>query len=319
VEWTGRQARFGVRKSPYLGHICHWNSHTRDSPRCLEEACTGFLPRFARLRSRWAVEHGQKNTSTCSTRPERARARPAPDLARLAPRQAMPVSPARARAYKASQVFSRTPPRALDLTGARDHRRLPSTRRASGRPIPRHRRPASRAIPSPIQPSGWTLRASVKLSERGIELCLTGDARSRSPDFTRPPANIDRAPRWIFLPFLARVDSLTPREASCALGLTHIAIVRPEHMPPTSSPACARVPADSGHHRRRVVPRCDRNDLPKPTPPFAGPPSPLVSRTALFPFVGTVQRGGRDLGEEGIEVRGIFELSETLMNSCAGV
>jgi hypothetical protein len=155
AEWTGRQARFGVRKSPYLGHICHWNSHTRDDPRCQEEACTGFLPRFARLRPRQAFEHGQKNTSTCSTRPGHTRARPAPDPARPVPRQATPVSPARARAraYKASRGFNRTPPRALDLTGARDHQSLPCTRHASGRPIPHHHRPASRAIPSPIQPS----------------------------------------------------------------------------------------------------------------------------------------------------------------------
>jgi hypothetical protein len=34
VRWIEGQARFGVRKSPYLGHICHGNSHTRDSPRC---------------------------------------------------------------------------------------------------------------------------------------------------------------------------------------------------------------------------------------------------------------------------------------------
>jgi hypothetical protein len=153
------------------------------------------LPRFARLRSQQAFEHGQKNTSTCSTRPERARAHPAPEPARPAPRQATPVSPARACAYKASQGFSRTPPRALDLTGARDRRSLPCTRRASGRPSTRHRRPANRAIPCPVQPSRETLRASVKLLERGIKLCLAGDARSRSPDFTRPPANVDRAPR----------------------------------------------------------------------------------------------------------------------------
>jgi hypothetical protein len=84
------QARFSVRKSSDLGLIFPWNSHTRDSHRCQEEACAGFLPRFARLRSRRAVEHGQKNTSTCSTRPERARARPAPDPARPAPRRAKP-------------------------------------------------------------------------------------------------------------------------------------------------------------------------------------------------------------------------------------
>jgi hypothetical protein len=151
AKWTGRQAKFGVRKSPYLGHICHWNSHTRDSPRCYEEACARFLPRFARLRSRRAVEHRQKNTSTCLMRPERARARPAPDP--CAPRRAKPrPCPLPAPAYKASQGFSHTPSCALDLTGTRDRRSLPCTRRASGRPSTRHRRPASRAIPNPVQP-----------------------------------------------------------------------------------------------------------------------------------------------------------------------
>jgi hypothetical protein len=223
---------------------------------------------------------------------------PRPRVPRTAPRQATPVSPARARAYKASQGFSRTPPRALDLTGARDRRSLPCKRRASGRPSTRHRRLASRAIPSPVQPSEETLRASVKLPERGIELCLTGDAGSRSPDFTRPPANVDRAPRWVILRFLARIDSLAPREAPHALVLTYIAVDRLEHSPPTSSPACARGPADSGHHRRRAVPRCDRKDFLNPTPSFVGPPSPPVSRAALFPFAGTVQKGGGISGKK---------------------
>jgi hypothetical protein len=150
ARWTVGQARFGVRKSSDLGLIFPWNSHTRDSHRCQEEACARFLPRFSRLRPRRAVEHGQKNTSMCSTCPERARARSAPDPT---PRQATPVSPAHAHAYKANRSFSRTPPCALDLTGARDLRSLPCRRCASGRPIPRHRRPANRAIPNPDQPS----------------------------------------------------------------------------------------------------------------------------------------------------------------------
>jgi hypothetical protein len=145
-----RQARFGVRKSSDLGLISRWNLHTRDSHRCQEEVCAGFLPRFTRLRSQQTFEQGQKNTSTCSTRPDLARARPAPEPACPASRQATPMSPARARAYKASQGFSRTPPRALDLTGARDRWSLRCTRRASGRPSTRHRRPANRAIPSPV-------------------------------------------------------------------------------------------------------------------------------------------------------------------------
>jgi hypothetical protein len=152
VEWTGRQARFDIRKSPYLGHICHWNSHTRDSPRCQDEACAGFLPRFARLRSRQAFEHGQKNTSTCSTRPECARACPAPDPTRPTPRQATPVSPACARACKASQCFSRTPPRALDLTGARDHRSCPANGvPAAARALATVDRPAE-PFPAPSNP-----------------------------------------------------------------------------------------------------------------------------------------------------------------------
>jgi hypothetical protein len=153
------------------------------------------LPRFARLRSQQAFEQGQKNTSTCSTRPELARARPAPEPVCPAPRRAMLVSPARARAYKPSQGFSRTPPCALDLTRARERQSLPCTRRASGRSSTHRRRPANRAFPRPVRPSRETLHASVKLQERGIELCLTGDAGSRSPDFSRPPANLDRALR----------------------------------------------------------------------------------------------------------------------------
>jgi hypothetical protein len=165
-----RQARFGVSKSSDLDLISPWNLHTRDSHRCQEEVSAGFLPRFAHLRPQQAFEQGQKNTSTCSTRPGLARARLVPEPARPAPHRAMPVSLARVRAYKASQGFSRTPSHTLDLTGARDRRSLPCTQRASGRPSTRHRRPANRAIPSPVQPSRETLRASVKLPERGIEL-----------------------------------------------------------------------------------------------------------------------------------------------------
>jgi hypothetical protein len=76
AKWAGRQARFGVRISSDLGLIFPWNSHTRDSHRCQEEVCAKFLPRFARLRSQQAFEHGQKKTSMCSTRSGRARARP---------------------------------------------------------------------------------------------------------------------------------------------------------------------------------------------------------------------------------------------------
>jgi hypothetical protein len=138
----------------------------------------------------------------------------------------------------------------------------------------------------------------VKLPERGIGLYLTGDAGSRSPDFTRAPAYVDRAPQWVILRFLARVDSLAPREASRALGLIYIAVDRLEHPLSTSSPACARGPADSGHHRWQAIPRRDRRDFPEPTPSFTGPPSAPVSRAALITSAGTVQKGGGASGKK---------------------
>jgi hypothetical protein len=166
------------------------------------------------------------------------------------------------------------------------------------------------AEPSPTPSNPWNRFYVPRWSSQSEE--------SRSPDFTRPPTNVDRAPRWVILWFLARVDSLAPRESPRALVLTCITVDRPELTPPTSSPACARGPADSGHHRRRAAPRCDRKDLPKPTSPFAGPSSPPVSHATLFPFTGTFQRGEGPRGRRN-RSQGGFELSVTQGNSCAGV
>jgi hypothetical protein len=160
AKWVGRQARFGVRISSDLGLIFPWNSHTRDSHRCQEEVCTGFLPRFERMRSQQAFEHGQKNTSTCSTRFARARAHPRPT------------------------------PRA-----------------------PRHRRPANRALLSHAQPLEETVHASVKLPEQGIGLCFAGEASPRSPDFGRPPVNVDHVILCSILRFLVHIASTSPRGA----------------------------------------------------------------------------------------------------------
>jgi hypothetical protein len=95
-------------------------------------------------------------------------------------------------------------------------------------------------------------------------------------------------------------------------------MVQPEHPPPTRSPACARGPADSSHHRRRAVHHCDRQDLQKPTPPLAGHLSPPVSRAALFFPAGTVCIRGRTSGKKK-ERSGGFELSVTQGTSGAGV
>jgi hypothetical protein len=151
------------------------------------------MARFACLAAQQGLEHGQKEMATCSMCPGIARARPdaRPRTHRAAPSQTR----APACAYKASRGFNRTPPLALNRIGVPDHRCLLCARRASGRPRPDHHRPANRAIPRPVRPSRESLRVSVKLPEPGIELCLAGDTGSASPDFTRPPANIDRAPQ----------------------------------------------------------------------------------------------------------------------------
>jgi hypothetical protein len=110
AKWAGRQASFGVRISSDLGLIFPWNSHTRDSHRCQEEICAGFLPRFARMRSQQAFEHGQKNTSTCSTRSTRARARPRPTPrapCRARPRPRPLLAPAPINHPQASTVLIR--------------------------------------------------------------------------------------------------------------------------------------------------------------------------------------------------------------------
>jgi hypothetical protein len=195
---------------------------------------------------------------------------------------------ARARAYKADRGIDRMPPLALNLARAQVHRLLLCARRASGRPRPDHRRPATLAIPRPVRPSREPLHVSVKLPESGIELYLAGGTRSTSPDFTRSPTYVDRAPQWVFLWFLARVDSIALREAPCALGLNPTAVSRPEHTPPTSPPTCARGPIDSDHHHRWAVPRRDRKDFLELTPPFVGPPTLLVSRAALFTSTVTI-------------------------------
>jgi hypothetical protein len=195
---------------------------------------------------------------------------------------------AHARAYKAPRDFDRTPPHALDLTGAQNHRRLPVHGVPAAARSPRHRRPANRTLPDPVQPSEKTVHTSVKHPKQGIGVCFAGEASPRSPDSTRPSVSVDRVILCSILRFLVHIASTSPHEAHCAIGLNYIAVVWPEHPPPTRAPACTRGPDDSGHPRCRVVHHCDRKDLPEPTPPLAGPLSPPVSRVALFFFAGTV-------------------------------
>jgi hypothetical protein len=141
------------------------------------------------------------------------------------------------------------------------------------------------------------VHTSVKLPERGIGVCFAGEASPRSPELSTPPEYVDRVIHSTILQFLVHTVTTLPCEAHCALGLNQFAVVWPVHSPPTRTPACARGPGDSGHPRHQVVPRRDRQSLPEPTPPFAGPPSPPVSRTTFFFPVVTVYIGGRTAGE----------------------
>jgi hypothetical protein len=114
----------------------------------------GLRARFARLAAQQGEEQEQKQTYTCSTRPGLARAHPTPTPACPASRQSRAGAVVRARAYKAPRDFDRTPPRALDLTGAPDHRRCP----AHGVP-PATRTPATvdrPAEPLPAASDPWS-------------------------------------------------------------------------------------------------------------------------------------------------------------------
>jgi hypothetical protein len=166
-----------------------------------------------------ACDLGELLNTGRRTLPRVRRALSAPEHARARPRapHAVPVSPARACAYKAASGVDCTPPRTLDLTGARDHRRLPCKRRARGHPSPCHRRPASRSLPRHARPSEETMHASVKLLEQGIGLCFAGEASPRLPDFTRPPVNVDRVNLCPILRFLAHMASTSSRGAHRAV------------------------------------------------------------------------------------------------------
>jgi hypothetical protein len=78
------------------------------------------------LAAQQRVEQEQKQRATCSTCSKLARARPTRAPACPASRQRRAGAVARARTYKAPRDFDRTPLRALDLTGAPDHRHCPA-------------------------------------------------------------------------------------------------------------------------------------------------------------------------------------------------
>jgi hypothetical protein len=149
------------------------------------------------------------------TRQSTPDARPACHASCQRPADAM----ACAHAYKAPRDLDRTPPHVLDLTGAQTHRRLPVHGVSAAARSPCHRRPVSRTLPSPVHPSEKTVHTSVKLLERGIEVCFVGEASPRSPDSTRPPASVDQVILCSIPRFLVHTASTSPREAHRAHGL----------------------------------------------------------------------------------------------------
>jgi hypothetical protein len=92
-------------------------------------------------------------------------------------------------------------------------------RRVRGHPIPCRRRPANQAFPNPVRPSEKAEHTSVKLPERGIEVCFAGEASPRSPDSLRPPASVERVSHCVIFRFNAQIASTSPREAHRANGL----------------------------------------------------------------------------------------------------
>jgi hypothetical protein len=112
----------------------------------------------------------------------------------------------------------------------------------------------------------------------------------RSPACARGPSNpVSHSP------ILAHTPSLISGEAHWPIWLTNRALVRPDSSPPTSSPACARWPADSDHPRQRPAHRRDPQDLPYTLDYLTGAVSLLVSPSAPFFLCGhcSIREGPR--------------------------
>jgi hypothetical protein len=118
-----------------------------------------------------------------------------------------------------------------------------------------------------------------------------GDPRSSSPDFGRPRPRVDRAIRWAILKFLARIPSLISGKDLWPVQSDYGAVSRPDSSPSTSSPACARGPTYSDLHRRRSVPRRDRQRPSDLTRPLTGATSPPVSPPPFSSAAVTVPLG----------------------------
>jgi hypothetical protein len=236
--------------------------------------------------------------ATCSTRPGIARARPGarPRAHRAAPSQTR--APARARAYNANQGLDRTPPLTLNLAGALVHRWLLCARRASGHPRTDHFRPAILAIPCLVRPSREPLRVSVKLPEPGIELNVAGlhpTAGVRRPSSTVSLSSIPCTGRLLSTPWSSLCPRIEPyrREqagAHAADEPDRLHAWTDRFRPSPSTSRTSKWP----HGLLGANPTLHRTSLAASKP-----------RCPVY-FRGYCLKGGRDLGEEGKEVRGGF-------------
>jgi hypothetical protein len=232
---------------------------------------------------------GRMNAHTCSTLVGTpAFAQPAHALAPAFGQVRHAPSIVPARAFKAS-------PDAPHLTQCSPSlARRPPLAPASSLP-PTITAQASATVASPLQ--SLASHAYPSVSFAGVPWSFpsaqtrqnfTGNPRSSSSDFGRSPARVDRAIQWVIFQFLAHTPSLLSCEARWPFWLTNCALVRPDSSPPTSSPACARGPADSDHPRRWPAHRRDPQDLPYTLDHLTRAVSPPVRPSALLSAAGTV-------------------------------
>jgi hypothetical protein len=214
----------------------------------------------ARTRGEWTRTRVRPTRARSPQRPDKSATRPHPRSCSPAP-----LNPPRAR-----------------LTSPRAHPRWPGAplqlRRAFLPPATTTQ--ASATVASSLQSlptSGPWSFPSPRTRQN-----LTGNPRSSSSDFGRPPARVDQAIRWIILRFLAPTSSLASSEALWPVWLHYCAVSRPDSSPPTSSSAYARGPTDSDHPRRRPAHRRDPQDLPYALDHLTRAASPPVSPSAPF-------------------------------------
>jgi hypothetical protein len=168
------------------------------------------MARFACLAAQQAQELGQNETTTCSTRPGKARARP--DVGPRA-RRANPAptpAPVTIKPTSALTVQPRslpTPPERT-FTGIRPTHGVPATARA---PTTADRRLQSSSTPS--DPSASFPGAQRSSPNPQTKHQLTGDAGLTPPNFNRSPSHVDRTARKATRRFLAPTSSLTSSEA----------------------------------------------------------------------------------------------------------